>query len=351
MSPRTLRDLIKLIAFVVVTLFLTLVLASTIGSFGVNNTYTYKAQFSDVTALEKGDDVRVAGVKEGQVAGIKVITDPGKSDGSKIAQVTIEVSKDVRIYQKSDLLQLRYRNLVGQRYIALTPGNASDPPVPTKGGTIPLSQTKPALDLTVLLNGFKPLFTALTPDDVNKLSYEIIQTLQGEGGTVDTLLAHTASLTNTIADKDQVVGAVIDNLDSVLTTVAQRDGQLSDLIVQLQHLVSGLAEDRTAIGDSLQGIDDLATATIGLLHPARPLIQTDVQQLGTLTKVLNDTKGTIDKELKILPIKLNQIIRTATYGGWFNFYLCAGDGHVILPTGQTIDISKVLQTKSAACAG
>jgi phospholipid/cholesterol/gamma-HCH transport system substrate-binding protein len=348
-SPRTLRDLIKLAVFVVVTLFLTVVLASTIGSFGISNTRSYKALFTDATALEKGDDVRVAGVKAGQVTGIKVVSDPTSTDGAKVAQVSIAVASNVTIHQGSELLQLRYRNLVGQRYIALTPGSVG--PEVQKGETIPLSQTKPALDLTLLLNGFKPLFRGLTPEDVNRLSYEIIQTLQGEGGTVDTLVAHTASLTNTIADKDAVVGSVIDNLDTVLTTVAQRDGELSDLVVQLQRLVSGLAQDRHAISDSLQGIDDLATATIGLLHPARPLIQADVQQLGKLTKVLSDTRDTIDKELKILPVKLNQIIRTATYGGWFNFYLCAGDGHIILPDGTTIDVSKIIQTKSAACAG
>ncbi|MFC6931995.1 hypothetical protein ACFQHO_17725 [Actinomadura yumaensis] len=44
---------------------------------------------------------------------------------------------------------------------------------------IPVSQTRPALDLTVLFNGFRPLFRALEPDDVNKLAFQIVQTLQG----------------------------------------------------------------------------------------------------------------------------------------------------------------------------
>ena len=59
------------------------------------------------------------------------------------------------------------------------------------------TRTKAALDLTVLFNGFKPLFQALSPEDVNKLSFEIIQVLQGEGSTIDSLLKHTASLTST----------------------------------------------------------------------------------------------------------------------------------------------------------
>ena len=122
------------------------------------------------------------------------------------------------------------------------PGNGPTLKKPTE--LIPLAQTTPPLDLTVLFNGFKPLFRALSPADVNKVSIEIIRVLQGEGGTVNQLLAHTASLTNTIANRDRIVGDVINNLDSVLTTVDQRNNGLSQLVLQLQRLVSGLSGDR-----------------------------------------------------------------------------------------------------------
>jgi hypothetical protein len=45
----------------------------------------------------------------------------------------------------------------------------------------PVDHGQSALDLTVLFNGFKPLFAALSPKDVNELSGEIISVLQGEG--------------------------------------------------------------------------------------------------------------------------------------------------------------------------
>ncbi len=50
-----------------------------------------------------------------------------------------------------------------------------------EGDTIPLSRTRPALDLTVLFNGFKPLFAALSPDDVNKLVLRDHPGLPGRG--------------------------------------------------------------------------------------------------------------------------------------------------------------------------
>ena len=104
----------------------------------------------------------------------------------------------------------------------------------------------------MLFNGFKPLFAALSPEDVNKLSYEIIQVFQGEGGTVESLLQSTASVTNTLADRDEIVGDLIDNLNDVLVTIGDRDQELSDLIVQLQQFVSGLKDDRQAILGSLR---------------------------------------------------------------------------------------------------
>ncbi len=86
----------------------------------------------------------------------------------------------------------------------------------TAGETIPLERTRPAVNLTTLFDGFRPLFQTLSADDVNKLSYQIIQVFQGEAGTISDLVRNTASLTNTIADKDGVIGAVIDNLNAVL---------------------------------------------------------------------------------------------------------------------------------------
>ena len=182
---------------------------------------------------------------------------------------------------------IKYRNMVGQRYIALERGPTATADRLPEGGEIPLERTTPALDLTDLFNGFKPLFQALSPEEVNDLSGEIVQVLQGEGGTVDSLLAHTGSLTATLADRDQVIGDVIDNLNSVLGTVNSQGDALSTLVGTLQELVSGLAGDRDAIGDAIEGIGDLADATAGLLEQGRPALKDSIAGLGRLSTNLN----------------------------------------------------------------
>lgn len=312
---KTTGALIKLIIFMVVTSMLTFVLAATIGNFGAGNTASYHVRFTDVTGLLPGNEVRIAGVKVGSV---KRITLKGDQ-----ADVVINMQGGHRLTE-GNTIQVRYRNLVGERYLAIQEGQGSSTPLKANA-TVPVERTQPALDLTVLFNGFRPLFQALDPKTVNDVSFEIIQTLQGEGGTVDALLARTASLTNSLADKDAVIGRVVDNLTTVLTTVDQRDTELSDLIVQLRRLAQGFAQDRKDIGSSIAGIGDLTDATAGLLAGIRPGLRSDVKSLGVLAANLDQGKAEIDGVLQRLPEKLNRIVATASYGGWFNFYLCGVD--------------------------
>ncbi|HEX8870927.1 MAG TPA: MCE family protein, partial [Lentzea sp.] len=263
-----LAPLIKLIAFAVVTILATTLLAVTIANVNLAGATDYKARFTDVTALNKGDDIRIAGVRVGQVDEIKVVD-------RKTAEVEFSIDGDRKL-PEAVTATIKYRNLVGQRYIALESGTGDTKAVLPEGGTIPLERTKAALDLTVLFNGFKPLFQALSPEDVNKLSFEIIQVLQGEGGTIDSLLQHTASLTSTLAGKDKVIGEVVDNLNTALDTVNSRDEDFNNLVITLQQLVSGLAQDRQPIGDAITALGDLTNATAGLLEQGREPLKNDI---------------------------------------------------------------------------
>jgi phospholipid/cholesterol/gamma-HCH transport system substrate-binding protein len=315
------KPLVKLLIFAVVTLVLTGALAQTLGSLGFAGGPIYRAQFTDVTGLLVGDDVRVAGVKVGRVERIRLVGD--------VAEVSFTVDEQVPL-TTGVRAKIRYRNLVGQRYVALTEGPGGEPLAP--GGLIPLSQTTPALDLTVVFNGFRPLFVGLTPEEVNRFAYEIIQVLQGEGGTVASLLRRTASLANTLADRDAAIGRVITNLNAVLGTLAERDAQVDETIQRLQQFVSGLSADREAIVAAVDSIGDLATATGSLIRDIRPDLASDLTLLEALAGNLNDNAAVIEDTLQRLPDRFAALTRTASYGSWFNFFLCDADGRLgVLP--------------------
>jgi phospholipid/cholesterol/gamma-HCH transport system substrate-binding protein len=141
---------------------------------------------------------------------------------------------------------------------------------------------------------------------------------------------------------------VVDNLTTVLDTLDKRDTDLNALILQLRRFAQGFAADRKEIGSSIVGIGKLTDATAGLLGDIRPSVKTDIGQLQTLAHTLKNNNATVKGVIDRLPDKLNRIISTATYGGWFNFYLCGlaltrpdGNG------GQTV-VTSVINT-AARC--
>lgn len=325
LDKRTRGDLFKLVVFMVVTGVATMGLVVVIGNLSFEKSRTYHAIFSDATGVVKGDDIRVAGVKVGAVKDVEIF------DRTK-ARVTFTVREATDVTESSTAT-IRYRNLVGQRYISITQGVGDTTRMPADA-TIGEKRTEPALDLTVLFNGFKPLFAALTPADVNKLSYEIIQVFQGEGGNLENLLRSTGSVTTTLANRDQLIGDVITNLNAVLKTIGDRDEELSDLIVQLRAFAGGLAEDKDQILNSLDAISELTEETADLSVGIRPGLVKSIKGLGDVAENLNEGRDEIDRALQILPIKLEKIGRTAIYGSFFNFYLCEFRAKVVLPTGN-----------------
>lgn len=329
LDKKTTQDLVRLSIFMVITAMATALLVATIGNLSFESTREYKAVFSDATGVVEGDDVRLAGVKIGTVKAVEVVS-------RTRAQVTFTVREETPLTEATEI-RVKFRNLVGQRYLALSQDLGSTAEL-KEDATIPLDRTHPALDLTTLFNGFKPLFAALSPRDINKLSYEIVQVFQGEGGTVEGLLADTASLTSTLADRDEVIGDLISNLNTVLEHVADRDDELSRLIKSFRTLVGGLAKDRDALLGPLDEISALSVETAGLVQGLRPELVADLRELRRLSSTLDRNKGEVDRALQVLPIKLEKMGRTATYGSFFNFYLCEFHGRVVLPGGQVLPI-------------
>ena len=328
LDKATMSSLVKLTIFIAVTTLATSMLVVVIGNISFTDKKEYKAEFVDATGVVEGYDIRIAGVRVGSVSDVEIV------DRTR-ALITFTVEEGTPLSEATHA-SIRYRNLVGQRYISLSE-TIGDTSQLAEGATIPVEQTSPALDLTVLFNGFKPLFQALSPEDLNKLSYEVIRVFQGEGGTLESLLQSTASVTQTLADRDQVISDLIDNLNRVLVQVGDRDDQLTELIQSFRVFVGGLKDDRKAILGSLDQISELSVETADLIDGIREPFVQDIEHLRSFAGNLDRNKAEIDRALQVLPIKLNKVGRTAIYGSWFNFYMCEFRGTVTLPGGQSVE--------------
>lgn len=304
---------IKFCAFAAVAILLGVLLLNTMLN-GVNgSTREFHAEFTDVSGLRVGDDIRVAGVRVGRVTDIAA-----QDDG---AEVDFEVQKEQPVLDNTRVV-MRYQNLLGQRYLALDQGARHGQQLKA-GATIPKQRTSPGFDLTELLNGFRPLFEALRPEDVNALATSLVKVLQGEGGTVETFMSQTASLTNQVADRDEVFDQVLTNLTPVLDNMAGQGTELRGTVRELRALMTGLAKDRRAIGTSIDGMSKLIGSTSALLHDARQPAQASVRRFRQVMELFVANQKEFVGAVKAFPLALSALGRAGSYGSALNIYLCS----------------------------
>ncbi|KQY56422.1 hypothetical protein ASG90_13565 [Nocardioides sp. Soil797] len=317
LSPEKRRqrgDLIKFSAFLAIALGFTLWVAVVTSEYRPGDRDEYRAVFDDVSGLSQGDDVRVAGVDIGKVKAIDVRPDN-----------TVLVAFDVREGQElttGTRATIQYRNLIGDRVIQLTPGEKDDHKTLKVGSTIPAAHTASALDLDTLLNGFKPLFAGLSPTQINELSHQLVQVLQGQQAAVATLVQRVASFTTTIGGREEVIGQVIRNLNSVLGTVDARKDTVGLLVDRLDVLLTGLDKQDTQVLDAAVLIDRFAVRTAGLASRIRGDVRTDLKSLADAARGINKEKDTLAIVLNQLPDHYRTLSNTSSYGNFFNFFLC-----------------------------
>ncbi|ULE31413.1 virulence factor Mce family protein [Mycobacterium sp. IDR2000157661] len=314
MNAKVRHDAVRLAAFLTVCLLGVFGLFAVFGQmrFG-EKTNGYQAVFTNVSGLENGDFVRIAGVEVGRVESVDI-----RPDTTALVEFTADES--VMLTEGSRAV-IRYDDLIGGRYLALQEGAGSTATL-KPGGTIPLARTSPALDLDALIGGFRPLFRALDPDQVNALSGQLIQALQGQGGTINSFLAQTAALTSTLADRDQLIGEVIVNLNIVLGSLGDQSDQFAKAVDALAELVATLEGRKADISNGVAYTNAAAATITDLLTEARPPFSKAIRETDRAAGIVVADHEYFDNLLNTLPEAYQALSRQGIYGDFFTFYLC-----------------------------
>ena len=299
--------------FLVVCLLGMFSLFAVFGQLRFEKEQSYRAVFSNVTGLKADDFVRIAGVEVGKVTNLAI-----QDDSTVVVDFT---AQDSVVLTEGSRAVIRYDDLIGGRYLQLVEG-AGGTRTLSPGDTIPLAQTEPALDLDALIGGFRPLFQALNPDQVNALTGQLISALQGQGATIGSFLSQTASLTNTLADRDQLIGEVIVNLNDVLGSLAGQSDQFGKAVTALSDLVAGLAERRDEIATGLAYTNEAAGSITALLSEARPPLKKVITETDRSAGIVLADHDYFDNLLNTLPDAYQILNRQGMYGDFFSFYLC-----------------------------
>lgn len=305
--------LVKFGVFAVVMALLTAFLFFIFGQYRTGAVTGYSAVFSDASRLKTGDSVRVAGIRVGTVNGVSLQPD-------KKVVVKFDADNSV-VLTDGTKAAVRYLNLVGDRYLDLVDGPGSTRRLPA-GGQIGVDHTAPALDLDLLLGGLKPLILGLNPHDVNALSSALLQIFQGEGPTLQSLLNKSTSFSNALADNDQTIEHLIDNLNTVAATLQKDGGKFSEAVDRLEKLITGLAGDRNTVGTAIDALSKGTTSVANLLSQARPPLSGTIDQLNRVAPNLENDKDRLDVGLQKAPRNYRKLARLGVFGATIPYFLC-----------------------------
>lgn len=331
---------VRLGVFLAVCLLTAFLLIAVFGEVRFGDGKTYYAEFANVSNLRTGKLVRIAGVEVGKVTRISINPD---------ATVRVQFTADNSVtLTRGTRAVIRYDNLFGDRYLALEEG-AGGLAVLRPGHTIPLARTQPALDLDALIGGFKPLFRALNPEQVNALSEQLLHAFAGQGPTIGSLLAQSAAVTNTLADRDRLIGQVITNLNVVLGSLGAHTDRLDQAVTSLSALIHRLAQRKTDISNAVAYTNAAAGSVADLLSQARAPLAKVVREPDRVAGIAAADHDYLDNLLNTLPDKYQALVRQGMYGDFFAFYLCDVVLKVNGKGGQPVYI-KLAGQDSGRCA-
>ena len=304
---------LKLGAFTVFTIIVTFWLASVIGKLSpFQSTYQVNAVFTDATGVLNGDSVKIAGVEIGKVVGFEV--DEGE------AEIHMEIQGDVDLPENA-IAEIKFLNLLGQRVINILEPEEPSSETLADGGRIPVQNTRPALDLSVVFNNLRPLIQSTNPEEINTVARAVLEVFEGREGDLAAILGNVGELTSTLADRDQRLARLVENLDEVTAVLNSQEGNIRTSLKEFTQFMESLVDLTPQLERT---IDDLTVASdkFGtLIARNRVNLERDLADLATLLEIVNDNLGPLDRVAKNLKEILMSTARSQGYGEWYNLYV------------------------------
>ena len=314
--------LIGFSAFMVAALVLTTLVYGTLRRDPGGPTDSYTALFTDVTGLRDGDDVRVAGVRVGRVDSVSLAGDAGDLGG--VAEVTFQIDNDQSIYADT-VAAVMYQNIVGQRYLGLIPRPERRDRLRgwRQAPRSRCDRTEPSFDVGALLNGFEPLFTLLDPAQVDRLSNAMIDAFQGDSAAIAHFVSQTSELTAAFAGRDEILGDVILNLNTVVDNLAAQDANLDGVITSAQTMVSELNSRRENLVASVGSLNHAAGRIAAIGDTTYPQLTELVYREPGFAQHLVGQRDQVAFVGSNVPLVLKGLARISGDGAYGNAYTCS----------------------------
>ncbi len=266
---------------------------------------TYRAEFSDASGLAVGEEVRVAGIKVGQVTDIEL-------DG---AVVVVEFTvKDVSLGDETTA-GIEVKTLLGQHYLSLSPAGDDDL---DEGDTIPLARTSTPLNVVPVFQQLTEQTAEIDTAKVTKAFDAIADVLETTAPEVKGTLSGLARLSHSISSRDDEIERLFSRANQVTGVVADRDQEIGQLLTASDQVLRALNARREVIRRVIVGTRELSDELAGLVADNRKALAPALRHLNTVLEVLQDNDQQLRDILKYGRVYAREFSNVGGSGHWFD---------------------------------
>lgn len=270
---------------------------------------TYTAEFSESAGVKPGNEVRLAGVKIGDVRRVELARN----------KVLVDFRvRDVSLGDRSRVT-IEIKTLLGDKYLAVTSEgeDRQDPNEP-----IPRSRTVAPFDIVPAVSQLSQTVSEIDTDQLARSFRVISDSFANSPQHMKDALTGLSQLSATLSTRDDELAKLLGNTAALSKTVADRDTQLQKLFADATLLLDELSRRREAVGALLTGTKALADQLQGLVADNQKQLRPALEELGKVTAILQRNQDNLGEGLRSLAPFVRMFNNVIGNGRWFEGYIC-----------------------------
>ncbi len=270
---------------------------------------TYTAEFRESAGLRPGNEVRLAGVKVGEVRSVELARN----------KVVVDFRVDDVSLGDRSTVSIQIKTLLGDKYLAVesagsTPQGANDP--------IPVSRTQTPFDIVPAVGKLSQTVDRIDTKQLAE-SFEVLSdTFANSPKHMKDTLTGLSQLSATLSTRDQQLKTLLANTAGFSRTVADRDDQLKKLFADASLLLGELQLRRDAVHLLLTGTTTLAGELRGLVADNQKQLKPALDELDRVTTILAKNQKNLSESLRSLAPYVRTFNNVVGNGRWFEGYIC-----------------------------
>jgi phospholipid/cholesterol/gamma-HCH transport system substrate-binding protein len=261
-------------------------------------------EFSRAVGLFPGSDVRILGVKVGEVTEVT-------PQGDKVV-VTFEFDGKYSVPADAKAAVVA-PSLVSDRYVQLLPAYQPGQPKMVDGARIGLDRTAVPVELDRISQSLDDLLVALGPDGANKngafsdLLETGAQNLDGQGQNLHDMNRDLSKALETMSGGRNDLFGTVKNLQSFTSMLAENDAQVRRLNKDLASVSVQLDGERDDLAAALKNLAIALNEVSSFVHDNRAGIKTNVDQLAAVTGTVAQQRDALAETLTNAPVAISNL--------------------------------------------